>query len=79
MDSGSSERRFTLIQGGYVCVNHFHEEDIEYTHKVPNGDGTYRDIARVNPKLKDDAVPVFLPGHPPICSQSTITTKRRRV
>ena len=67
------------FKGVYVCVNQFREEDIEYTHKVPNGDGTYREIARVNPKLKDDAVPVFLPGHPSICSQYTITTKPRRV
>ena len=30
-------------------------------------------------KLKDGAVPVFLPGHPSICSQSIASTKRRRV
>ena len=36
----------------YVCVNHFRQEDVEFTHKVPNGDGTYREIPRVNPKLK---------------------------
>ena len=62
-----------------MCVNHFREEYIEYTHKVPNGDGTYREIARTNPKLKDDTVTVFLPGHLSICSPSSITTKRRRV
>ena len=36
----------------FVWVKHFREEDIEYTHKVPNGDGTYREIPRKNPKLK---------------------------
>ena len=30
-------------------------------------------------KLKDGAVPVFLPGQPSICSQSIASTKRRRV
>ena len=68
-----------LFKGVYMCVNHFRQEDFEYTHKVPNGDGTYREIPRVNPKLKDGAVPVFLPGHPSICSQSITSTKRRRV
>ena len=67
------------FKGIYVCVNHFRQEDVEYTHKVPNGDGTYREIPRINPKLKDGAVPVFLPGHPSICSQSIASTKRRRV
>ena len=28
------------FKGVYVSVNHFREEDIEYTHKVPNGDVT---------------------------------------
>ena len=42
-----------------MCVNHFRQEDVEYTHKVPNGDGTCREIPRVNPKLKDGAVPIF--------------------
>ena len=37
------------------------------------------EIPRVNPKLKDGAVPVFLPEHPSICSQSIASTKRRRV
>ena len=40
------------FKGVYVCVNHFRQEDVEYTHKVPNGDGTYREIPRVNPKAK---------------------------
>ena len=62
-----------------MCVNHFRQEDVEYTHKVPNGYVTYREIQRVNPKLKDGSVPVFLPGHPSICSQSIASTKRRRV
>ena len=28
------------FKGVYVCVNHSRQEDVEYTHKVPNGDGT---------------------------------------
>ena len=61
----------------YVCVKHFRTEDIEYTHKVPNGDGTFPEIPRVNPKLKDDAVPVFLPGCPSYYSQSAAKRSRR--
>ena len=33
----------------FVCLKHFREEDIEYTHKVPNGEGTYRELPRKNP------------------------------
>ena len=36
----------------YVCSKHF-----QYTHKVPNGDGIYREMPRSRPKLKDGAVP----------------------
>ena len=53
------------LKAVYVSVKHFREEDIEYTHRVPNGDGTFREVPRVSPKLKDGAVPVFLPGCPP--------------
>ena len=42
-----------------VCVKHFREGDIEYTHKVPNGDGTYREIPRSHLKLKEGAVPAL--------------------
>ena len=61
----------------FVCVKHFREEDIEYTHKVPNGDGTYREFPRKNLKLKDWTVPTHLPGCPSHYSQST--TNRRRL
>ena len=27
-----------LFKGVYACVNHFRQEDVEYTHKVPNGE-----------------------------------------
>ena len=47
------------LKAVYVCVKHFRDEDIEYTHRVPNGDGTFKEIPRVNPKLKNGAVPVF--------------------
>ena len=60
-------------------MKHFREDDIEYTHKVPNGDGTFREISRINPRLKDGAIPAFLPWHPSICSQPTTTKKRRRL
>ena len=63
------------LKAVYVCVKHFREEDIEYSHKVPNGDGTFREIPRVSPKLKDGAVPVYLPGCPSYYQSST---KRRR-
>ena len=65
------------LKAVYVCANHFRTEDIEYTHKVPNGDGTFRETPRVNPKLKDDAVPVFVPGCPSYYSQSAAKRSRR--
>ena len=60
-----------------VCVKHFREGDIEYTHKVPNGDGTYREIPRSHLKLKEGAVPSLLPGCPAYYSSSA--TKRSRL
>ena len=40
----------------YVCSKHFREGEVETTHKVPNGDGSYREILLSRPKLKDRAV-----------------------
>ena len=79
MASGSSERRFTIILGGYVCVNHFRQEDVEYTQKFQMEMVLIVKFQESTQKLKDGAVPVFLPGHPSICSQSIASTKRRRV
>ena len=62
----------------FVCVKHFREEDIQYTHKVPNGDGTYHEIQRKNPTLKEGTVPACLPGCPTYYS-SHPTSKRRRL
>ena len=59
MDSALWRDDLHYFKGVYVCVKHFREEDIEYTHKVPNGDGTFREIARVNPRLKEGAIPAF--------------------
>ncbi|KAI6646275.1 hypothetical protein LOD99_9306 [Oopsacas minuta] len=58
-----------------VCVKHCHGEDVEYSHKVPTGDGTFREIPRIIPKLKDGAIPVFVLGCP---SYYQSNTKRRR-
>ena len=60
-----------------VCVKHFREGDIEYTHKVPNGDGTYREIPRSHLKLKEDSVPALLPGCPAYYSSSSATKRSR--
>ena len=47
------------LKAVHVCVKHYREEDIKYTHRVPNGDGTFREVPRVSPKLKDGDVPDF--------------------
>ena len=36
----------------YVCSKHFRDNEVETTHKVPNGDGSYREIPRSRPKLR---------------------------
>ena len=64
------------LKAVYVCMKHFRDEDIEYTHRVPNGDGTFKEIPRVNPKLKNGAVPVFLLGSPSYYSQSATNRSR---
>ena len=38
---------------------HFGEDNEEYTHKVPNGDVTTKEIPRATPKLKDDSNTMF--------------------
>ena len=62
----------------YVCSKHFREEDIEYMHRVPNGDGSYREMPRSRPKLKEGAVPAILPGCP-LYYSSHSTNKRSRL
>ena len=62
----------------YVCSKHFKEGDNEYTHRLPNGDGTYREIPRKHLLLKEGAVPSILPGYSAYYSTKP-TTKRRRL
>ena len=59
----------------YVCSKHFREDDVETTHKVPNGDGSYREIPRNRPNLKDGSVPTILPGCPRYYSSHTATKR----
>ena len=61
-----------------VCIKHFKEEDIETTHRVPKGDGTFMEVPRARPKLKEGAVPCLLPGCPSDYS-TTSKTKRSRL
>ncbi|KAI6648378.1 hypothetical protein LOD99_8168 [Oopsacas minuta] len=61
-----------------VCIKHFREEDVEYIHKVPNGDGTFTSVPRYKLKLKGGAIPCLLPGCPSYYS-STSTSKRARL
>ncbi|KAI6652429.1 hypothetical protein LOD99_7443 [Oopsacas minuta] len=61
-----------------VCIKHFREEDVEYFHKVPNGDGTFTSVPRDKLKLKEGAIPCLLPGYPSYYS-STLTSKRTRL
>ena len=68
----------TLFKRVYLCVKHFREEDIEYMLIVPNGDGTFRKEPRAKSKVKEGAIPVFLPECPSI-SQPTTSTKRKRL
>ena len=61
----------------YVCSKHFREDEVQTTHKVPNGDGSYREIPRNRPKLKYGAVPTILPGCPRYYSSHTATKRTR--
>ena len=61
-----------------VCIKHFREEDVEYFHKVPNGDGTFTNVLRDKLKLKEGAIPCLLPGCPSYYS-STLPAKRTRL
>ena len=62
----------------YVCSLHFKEEEIERTYKVPNGDGTFREMPRKYLKLKEGAVPSILSGCPNYYYSQT-TNKRSRL
>ena len=61
----------------YVCINHFQKDDIDYTFKVPKGDGTFNEVPRAKPKLKENPVQSLLPGCP--AYYSTKPTKRTRL
>ena len=45
-------------------LNDFQKEDIDYTFKVPKGDGTFTEVPRAKSKLKEGAIPSLLPGCP---------------
>ena len=60
-----------------MCSKHFREGEAETTHKVPNGDGSYREILRSRLKLKDGAVPTNLPGCPAYYSSHSATKRTR--
>ena len=57
----------------HVCPKNFRDNEVETTHKVPNGDGSYREIPRSRPKLRDGAVPTLLPGCPSYYSTHSAT------
>ena len=61
----------------YVCSKNFREGEVETTHKVPNGDESYREILPSRPKLKDGAVPTILPGCPTYYSSHSATKRTR--
>ena len=62
----------------YVCSKHFNEGDIEYTHRLPNGEGNYQEIPRKHLKLKEGgAVLSILPGCPAYYSTQPTTMRRR--
>ena len=56
----STEKALSELKVAYVCSKHYKDGDIEYTHRIPNGDGTYREIPRKCLKLKDGAVPSIM-------------------
>ena len=61
-----------------VYAKHFRDDDIEVVHKVPNGDGTFTKVPRAKLKLKDGAIPCFLPSCPSYYSSKS-TSKRTRL
>ena len=64
------------LKAVYVCLKDFHEEDILSTHKVPSGDGTFTEIPRARPMLREGAIPSLLPGSRSY--YSTSSSKRTR-
>ena len=65
------------LKAVYVCLKHFHEEDILFTHKIPSGDGTFTEIPPARPMLREGAIPRLLPGCPSYYSNSS--SKRTRL
>ena len=57
------------------AFKHFREEDVEAAYEVPKGDGTFTEVPRARPKLKEGAVPCLLPGCP--WYYSTTSKKKR--
>ena len=55
----------------FVCIHHFHDNDVERTYKIPNPDGSLSEIPRGQPKLKKGAIPSLLPGCAPYYSESS--------
>ena len=64
------------LKAVYVCIKHFQKEDIDFTFKVPKRNGTFAEVQRVKPMLKEGTVQSLLPGCP--AYYSTRSTKRTR-
>ena len=60
-----------------VCIKHFRAEGIEASHKVHKGDGTFTEVPRDRPKLKEGAVPCLLSGCPSYYSTMSKTKRTR--
>ena len=58
-----------------VCIKHFREEDIETTHRVPKGGGTFMQVPGARPKMKEAEVPCLLPGCPSYYSTTSIRSE----
>ena len=65
------------LQKVHVCAKHFSEVDIETTYSIAQADGTTTIRKRDIPKLRSDAVPIFLPNCPSYLSSSSTKSFNR--
>ena len=69
--NGSTHFVVKNLKHVFVCIHHFHDNDVERTYKILIPDGFLSEIPRGQPKLKKRAIPSLIPGCAPYYSESS--------
>lgn len=67
---------WTPPQRAFICVKHFHEEDLEWIERFNKGKGVWCEFKRQKPVLAPNAVPKLFPNVPSYLGSNSSVSKR---